>query len=156
MPTHGLWRVAGIGAGFAGVGGGRSHHHLQPRARIVDGAFRSRGERPEFAVLDASIAVEIGATTQPRHQLVGEDAAAIALPLVGLSIDGARQDHARVGERAELVLVEVLAHRLAVTAFGLVRFPAVAPAREHELLAAAGIDELGPKAAQHDVPGDGA
>ena len=44
---------------------------------------------------------------------MGEDAAAVAIPLVRLLIGGVGEHHAGVGERSEVVLVEVLLHRAA-------------------------------------------
>jgi hypothetical protein len=99
----------------------------------------------ELAVLDAAITVHVGAAAQPRDDLVGEDAAAIAIPLVRLIGLAGGDDRTDVGAaRQRLALDEAARVDWRDVddlggAVGRVVWRAVA--RADERLGVAGVDE---------------
>ena len=117
--------------------GGRAR---SPRGAPGDHAAVGRGdERPELGVLEVAVPVDVGAAAQPAHELVGEDAAAVTLPLMGDLVRRAREDHPGVGIGVEALGVEILPRALGVGGFDTIGVSS--PPRQHQVLAATCVDE---------------
>ena len=84
--------------GPAEVAAGRSQQKIWPESRIFDGFVAPRQKRAELGVADPRIDIRVGRTAQRRAELVAQDPALIAFPLVTVAVRRRREDEARVRE----------------------------------------------------------
>ena len=83
-----------------------AREHLDARLGVAHARVGGGQERAQLGVLDAPVAVDVGGAGQRRAQLVREDAAAVARPLVRLLIARGGDDDAGARVALELLLLE--------------------------------------------------
>ena len=135
----------------------RAREHVDARLGVAHARVGRGEEGAQLRVLDAPVVVDVGGAGERRAQLVREDAAAVARPLVRLLIARGGDDDAGARMALELLLLE---ERLQVRVAGgalLGRHRVVDPAllgaaRVDQEVALAGVDddvdELAPSTAR--------
>ena len=124
----------------------RAREHVDARLRVAHARVGRGEEGAQLGVFDLAVAVDVGGAAQRRAQLVRQDAAAIARPLVRLLIARGGDDDAGARMALELLLLE---ERLQVRVAGgalvgrdrVVDPRLLAAARVDQEVALAGVDD---------------